>query len=205
MTIAPYARALPIMSGAALTTFMLFFLMQNLVGNDGLQLIDDESHRLFEGFIQDIEVRPVREIDRLAPPPEVVEMEPIEIDRTPRDSGLEIDIGVPPFEPVRVKDDTKIPLGFSDGERMPLVRVQPQYPRRALERGIEGSVVVEFTVTEHGTVENARVIEASPQGYFERAALNAISKFKYKPTVVYGKAYASKGVRFRMAFELAGE
>lgn len=205
MTITPYARALPIMSGAALTTFMLFFLMQNLVRNDGLELIDDVSVLQFDGVIESTIPEPVRKIERLTPPPKPIELEPIEIDRPPTTGGPQIGLPARPQRPVSVGNDTKIQLGFSDGERLPLVRVQPQYPRRALERGIEGSIVVEFTVTEDGTVEDAQVIEANPAGYFEREALAAISKFKYKPTVVDGKAYASKGVRFRMAFELAGE
>ena len=38
-------------------------------------------------------------------------------------------------------------LAPSDGEYLPIVKVQPVYPRRALSRGIEGYVIVEFTVT----------------------------------------------------------
>ncbi len=199
-----YARVFPILTGAMLSTFSLFFLMQALVKNDGLSLIEEGPSFKFIDIIEEIKTNPVREVDRLPPPPEPVEVPPTEIIRTPPGGGLEIDLRARPQGPIQATNDRKIQLGFSDGERLPLVRVQPQYPRRALERGIEGSVVVEFTVTEDGTVADAHVIEATPEGYFERAALTAISKFKYKPTVVDGKAYASKGVRFRMAFELAG-
>ncbi|WP_417464371.1 energy transducer TonB [Kordiimonas sp.] len=200
-----YARVFPILTGAMLGTFSLFFLMQALVKNDGLNLIDEGPSFKFIDIIEEIKTNPVREVDRLPQPPEPVEVPPTEIIRTPPGGGLEIDLSARPQGPIQATNDRKIQLGFSDGERLPLVRVQPQYPRRALERGIEGSVVVEFTVTEDGTVADAHVIEATPEGYFERAALTAISKFKYKPTVVDGKAYASKGVRFRMAFELAGD
>src|SRR5690606_18067832 len=50
-------------------------------------------------------------------------------------------------------------LDASDGEYLPIVKVQAQYPRRALQRGIEGYVVVGFTVTPQGTVRDPYVIE----------------------------------------------
>ena len=71
--------------------------------------------------------------------------------------------------------------GSKDGEYLPVVKVHAEYPARAIERGIEGSVTVEFTVTEKGIVEDPVVVESDPPGIFDRAALNAALKFKYKP------------------------
>ncbi|MXY55396.1 MAG: energy transducer TonB, partial [Gammaproteobacteria bacterium] len=85
---------------------------------------------------------------------------------------------------------------------LPIVRVQPTYPRRALTRGIEGWVLVEFVVTETGTVRDPVVLVADPPGFFERAALRAVVKFKYKPKVAGGKAVAVSGVRSRIVFEM---
>lgn len=91
---------------------------------------------------------------------------------------------------------------LDDGEYLPIVRVSPIYPRRALSRGIEGYVLVEFVVTETGTVRDPVVLFADPPGFFERAAVTAVLKFKYKPKVAGGKPMAVSGVRSRIVFEM---
>lgn len=91
---------------------------------------------------------------------------------------------------------------IDDGTYLPIVRVQPIYPRRALTRGIEGYVLVEFVVTETGAVRNPVVLVADPPGFFERAAVSAVLKFKYKPKVTDGKPVAVSGVRTRVVFEM---
>ena len=90
----------------------------------------------------------------------------------------------------------------SDGEYLPITRVEPIYPRRALQRGIEGYVLLEFVVTRTGTVRDPVVLMADPPGYFERAATNAALKFKYMPRVVDGVAMDVPGVRARLVFEI---
>ena len=92
--------------------------------------------------------------------------------------------------------------GSGDGEYLPIVKVAPTYPRRAAQKGIEGYVVVEFTVSKLGTVINPMVIEADPANIFNRAALNAAKKFKYKPKIENGKAIEVTGVRNIIRFEL---
>ena len=86
---------------------------------------------------------------------------------------------------------------------MPIVKVAPVYPRRAQTRGIEGYVVLEFIVTKTGAVRNPFVVEAKPPGIFDRAAINAALKFKYKPIVVNGEPIDGAGVRNRITFELS--
>lgn len=95
-------------------------------------------------------------------------------------------------------------LDSADGDYLPIVKVQPIYPRRAQSRGIEGYVIVEFTVTTNGSVRDPIVIEAQPEGIFDRAALDAASKFKYKPRVVDGEATEVAGVQNRITFEIDG-
>ena len=94
--------------------------------------------------------------------------------------------------------------GFSatDGEYLPIVRVPPQYPARAAENGIEGYVIVTFTVTAEGTTKDVVAIESS-HNMFVRAAVKAAGKYKYKPRVVDGDPIESSGVRVRIEFELA--
>ena len=62
----------------------------------------------------------------------------------------------------------------------PLLRAKPAYPRAALRRGVEGSVLLEFSIDANGNVVAPRVIESRPHGVFEQAALEALSKWKYE-------------------------
>lgn len=95
-------------------------------------------------------------------------------------------------------------LDSSDGDYLPIVKVAPIYPRRAQSRGIEGYVLVEFTVTTNGSVRDPIVIEAQPEGVFNRAAIDAALKFKYKPRVVDGTATEVAGVQNKISFEIDG-
>lgn len=98
--------------------------------------------------------------------------------------------------------DTSAGLSASDGEYLPIVKVAPQYPSRAQSRGIEGWVLLRFTVTETGAVKDPVVIDAEPSGVFDNAAAKAVLRFKYKPRVVNGKPQEVPGVEHLITFEL---
>ena len=76
----------------------------------------------------------------------------------------------------------------AEGDIIPVVVIRPMYPREAAVAGTEGWVEVEFTITEVGTVKNPRVIDANPARVFNREAIRAILKWKFKPRVVDGTA-----------------
>jgi TonB family protein len=67
----------------------------------------------------------------------------------------------------------------SEPELSRLLTVNPQYPPAAAENGVEGFVEVSFKVTDLGLVEDATVTSAEPAGVFERAALAAITRWRY--------------------------
>lgn len=95
-------------------------------------------------------------------------------------------------------------LDTGDGDYLPIVKVAPIYPRRAQSRGIEGYVIVEFVVTKNGSVRDAKVVESTPERIFDRAAMDAALKFKYKPRVVDGVAMEVAGVRNKISFQIDG-
>ena len=90
----------------------------------------------------------------------------------------------------------------SDRDVIPLVRINPDYPPRAQQRGIEGYVIVQFTITATGTVKDAIVVEAMPRGMFDDAALKAIARWRYNPKVENGTAVERVGIRTRLTFQL---
>lgn len=94
--------------------------------------------------------------------------------------------------------------GAGSNELIPVVRVAPRMPRRALRDGITGYVVLRITVNPDGTVKSASVEEASPRGVFESAALSAVYKWKFKPKVVDGKPVEQDGIQ-RIEFGLESE
>lgn len=92
-------------------------------------------------------------------------------------------------------------MNIAEGDYLPIVRVAPVYPARALSRGLEGFVDLSFTVTATGTVKDPIVLQSSST-LFERAALRAVLKFKYKPRVVDGVPVEVPGVKTRISFQI---
>lgn len=76
----------------------------------------------------------------------------------------------------------------AEGDIIPIVRINPIYPREAAINGTEGWVKLEFIITETGTVKSPKVIDAQPPRIFNREAVRAILKWKFKPRVVDGVA-----------------
>lgn len=92
-------------------------------------------------------------------------------------------------------------MNIAEGDYLPIVRVAPVYPSRALSRGIEGFVDLSFTVTAAGTVKDPVVIQ-STSSLFDRAAIRAVLKFKYKPRVVDGEPVEVPNVKTRITFKI---
>lgn len=92
--------------------------------------------------------------------------------------------------------------GTSDRAVMPLVRIEPQYPRKAAMRGIEGYVRVKFDVDETGAVENLEILEAKPPRVFDQATKRAVMKWKYQPKLVDGKPVTRRGLLVELPFKL---
>ena len=84
---------------------------------------------------------------------------------------------------------------------IPLVRVPPNYPMMAIERGLQGSVTLRYDVSASGVVENVRVLE-STDAVFEEAASTALAQWKYLPRVAAGKRIATPNQETVIRFQL---
>ncbi len=97
--------------------------------------------------------------------------------------------------------DPGLRLG-TDRDVIPMVRFAPAYPPSAATKGIEGWVQVQFTITAAGTVRDAVVVAAEPPNVFDKAALEAIARWRYNPRVDGGVAVERVGVQTRIRFNL---
>jgi len=90
------------------------------------------------------------------------------------------------------------------GEKMamPLYRVEPRYPRKALRLGKQGYVILSFDINQAGSVTNIQIIDAKPKRMFEREAKRALKKWKYKPMLVNGKPVSQIGQKIRLDFKM---
>lgn len=182
-------------------TFGLLFLMQLLIASGRGLNADAERFEITDFVRVEREQRVEREENKPEKPPEPEEQPemPTPDQNTNFDNSLAVSMAAP-----SVNSDVSIGgLGFgvSDGEYLPIVKVAPVYPSRAASRGLEGYVIVEFTVTETGATRDIFVVE-STSSLFERAAVDAAGKFKYKPRVIDGNPVEVAGVRNKITFQL---
>jgi protein TonB len=89
-----------------------------------------------------------------------------------------------------------------DREAIPYFRAPPEYPPAAQTKGVEGWVQVQFSISAAGTVKDAFVVDASPRGTFEDAALKAIARWRYQPKIDGGVAVERVGLQTIIRFEL---
>ena len=90
----------------------------------------------------------------------------------------------------------------ADGDASPLVRVLPSYPPLAIRRGLEGRVLIAFTIEKDGSVQDARVVASEPNGIFDAAALEAVRQWRYAPKIVEGEPVEQRDQRISIPFRL---
>jgi TonB family protein len=89
-------------------------------------------------------------------------------------------------------------------EYLPVVKVAPVYPARAAEIGLEGYVVVQYTVNTLGSTENVVVLESS-SNLFDQSAVDSALKYKYRPRLVNGTPVAVESVTTKIIYALQSD
>lgn len=198
-------RTLFVIPQAAVVTLLLLVLMVSLIEFADKNLNKEKRIKLPDIHMPEVELEIQRIIEK-PEKPEVDETPPPEIpeqDFDKIDGNAAVGHIAPPG--IKAKLDLNIGAGLqaTDGEYLPIVKVAPQYPRRAVNRGIEGYVILEYTVTKTGTVRDPVIIESKPKGTFDKAAIKSALRYKYKPRVIDGKPIEVHGVKTKITFELA--
>ncbi len=184
-------------------TMSLLFLMQVLIAT-GKQALTKPRDRAKLEFVR-VKRNEALNTEDFTPekPPKPPETPP----ETPPQDMDNIDPSAPTINvaPPTVATETSIGgpggMNIAEGDYLPIVRVAPVYPARALSRGLEGYVDMAFTVTTTGTVKDPLVV-FSTSSLFERAAIRAVLKFKYKPRVVDGVPVEVPNVKTRITFKI---
>jgi protein TonB len=153
-----YATAVGVGAGV---TFGLLFIMQLLIATGQNALTEAENFRLGD-FVR-VERNEVIETKKEKPekPPEPEEMPEMPAPDLANnfDNSMAVSVSAPQIS--TSMNVGGVGFGISDGEYLPIVKVAPVYPARALQRGLEGYVIVEFTVTPAGTTRDAVVVEST--------------------------------------------
>lgn len=194
---------------ALVVTAGLLFLMSLLIKDDREAVVDEP---------------PVVTIDTVTlpkeePEPERTEVEPPKppaIEPTPEPSGevietSEIDSVIEEWSSVDPAIETSLPRGFGElpqmaltqeSEAMPLYRSQPNYPMLAQQKGLEGWVLLKYDVDTGGTLSNIVVVNSEPKRIFDREAIKALKKWKFKPAMTNGQPIASAGQTVKIEFNI---
>ena len=190
---------------ALLVTFALFSIMQSLVAR-GTGGISDKRERTVFDFVRLAREEKTEEKKREKPDRKIQQPQsavPMAVSQSTSPVKQAIKIPNAVFRPeLSLAGGPTLGEGGADADVMPLVRVNPRYPPRAQARGVEGWVYLEFTITPQGTTTDIVVLDSDPKGYFERAAVNAVKKYKYKPRVENGKAVERPGVQVVISFDI---
>ena len=191
-----YASAI---TSGTLMTLALLYVMQALISLQPGVTVEPRDPTFVDWIrlVSDTPVQPnepdiiVEDLTRIVPTP----------DRNPQSTDLE-SISVPGAKPLLPPREPGIQLGMPvDGALVNMFRVQPVYPARALQMGLEGHVIVQLDVDAKGQVANAVVVESSHQ-IFEKSALRAATAFRYKPRVVDGIALPTRGIQNLFRFNM---
>ena len=78
----------------------------------------------------------------------------------------------------------------SDVDKPPRVinAVPPRYPYKAKRDEITGYIKLRFIITKDGDAIDTTVVESSPEGVFDKSALEALESYRFKPGIKDGKA-----------------
>ena len=189
---------------AAFVTFALFTAMVALISGDF------EAQDKFEGgtfevnpTVEDVKIvkreTKVQKVKRVVTPPPPPQIERQQAAK-PTEAIASLEGAIPEFEAPKI-DRQNFKIQVSDRDAQPLVRIPPIMPPRAEK---SGHCKVRFDVSPEGAPFNV-VATYCTQSLFERPSTKSVSKWKYNPKMLDGRAVSRTGVESKITFRLADE
>lgn len=105
----------------------------------------------------------------------------------------------PPFLPGAIdlppmRDPTYYPARQLDVYPRALASIRLDYPAAAADARVDGQLLVLLLIDEFGVVNDASIVEAKPEGYFEEAALAALRAVRFSPAQKQGRPVKSRAL-----------
>lgn len=186
-------RLLIVLPVAGCLVAVIFWLMQWMIASENTLAKPDDDVAMVD-FIRSLTDSQAEQKNRAPKEPPKPKVPPaMDLPKAQQSNPENLSLDMPSFESSlqSFKGDVMGSMlsgyGFGNSDVIPLVQVEPRYPANALSRKIEGYVVVGLSINEQGGVESVEVIESQPKGIFEREAIRAAWRYKFKPKLVDGK------------------
>ena len=191
-------------------TLILFFIMQALIDSGDQQYRSDSDGQIME-FIrikddESLSFKDRRKPKKPEPPKEPPPPPKMIVEKQAKPTMNKIKIEIPNIDLPTIAGGGPF-LGnwagnpLAEGDVLPIVRIDPQWPREALVEGIEGYVIVEVLIASDGSVRSAVVLESEPRRMFDRNVIRADLKWKFKPRIVNGVPVERRAIQ-RLDFNL---
>ncbi|MEX0943408.1 MAG: energy transducer TonB [Pseudomonadales bacterium] len=200
-------KYLAVTASAFVATLLCFLLMQTLIATGTGPLTETDPPDISAPLLPPMQPEEMREVRtranrivpaQLPPAPDGVSIAPEEVIVT-------VHAERPTFGSIADfldSDAMDFEIYPPLSDLVPLYVVQPVYPFAAAMKGVEGFVLVNFSVRENGTVLNPVVVASEPGELFDDAALSAVGKFRFQPRTVGGDAVIAPDLQIKFLFRL---
>ena len=210
--ISPYKNQIYIFIASIFAALFIFYFMTLLISQNK-SLLKKTGSNVFINFLSSKEIEDLKTKDRKIPDkPKEAEKVP----DTPRLKAESQELSKPQIDipqnnlelPKNLAEDQSFGISggggsnYGNSDVTPIVRIEPIYPRNAAMTGTEGFVILQFDISPIGSVTNISILQASPPQIFNRNAVQALKRWKYKPRVLNNKAVVQKGLKVRLDFKL---
>ncbi|GAA6171416.1 energy transducer TonB [Colwellia sp. KU-HH00111] len=196
-------KVISIFAMAGVISFGLFAFMAFLINSDQVETTLGPPPVIVDIVKTPEDSKPEIKARKLLQPPEpppVMELSKV----SPEITKVNTDFSYTPTGLKMISNNTSSLAMNSqpNQDARPVVRVNPKYPINALREGIQGWVTLAFDISEIGQVINVKVLDSQPKRIFDKAAKQALRKWKYRAKSIDGKQVQQKNFTVQLDFTM---
>jgi len=177
----------------AFTICISIFFGMHLMTNSNNSKIKESQQNRHLVFLREKKDSKVERKKRIKPKEPIKKpLKKIKVLKTKLDTKVNENVKIKPFKiqsrPIDISAisslngaQIEMQQGFLDANSLiALKKVNPRYPRRAKIKRQEGFVNLAFNINENGLVSDVKILDSNPKGVFEKNAIKAIKRWKFK-------------------------